>query len=74
MEDGFGVWIIDAPEEAGCRAEVLIGIVDPVGIKLDLVVIEVEVRTVRPVTIGVPVLSHHYLYHRNVVLLAHYHN
>ena len=44
----------------------VIDIVDPIGIELDLVVVEVEVRAVRPVAIGVPVLLLDYLIHRGL--------
>ena len=53
---GPEAWISNTPEERRGGTEVLIDIVNPVGIELDLVVVEVEVRAVRPLAIGVPVL------------------
>lgn len=48
------------------RAIVVIGIVDPVRVELDLAIIEVEVRRVVELTIGIRIFVFAYLSHWNL--------
>lgn len=51
--DTFSVLIERLRKEGRHRAIVVVGIVEPVGVELDLAVVEVEDRRVREVAIGI---------------------